>query len=113
MLEPIVFVAFLAKALKLPSQVHLPLGGAAPTNLPHLTAPGGQPLVSQARPQVGDIDGLMAKYKGRERQLYLCICEKYRVSPNLETKGGAQTGEEKKVPSTCKQRPRNSWLVMG
>eukprot|EP00438_Fugacium_kawagutii_P015883 Skav206407 [mRNA] locus=scaffold2210:163632:183175:+ [translate_table: standard] len=47
------------------------------------------------RPQVGDIDGLMAKYKGRERQLYLCICEKYRVSPNLETKGAAP--EDKKV----------------
>ena len=47
--------------------------------------------------KVGDIDGLMAKYKGRERALYLCICEKYRVSPNLESKGSPMTSEEKKV----------------
>lgn len=48
--------------------------------------------------KVGDIDGLMAKYKGRERTLYLCICEKYRVAPVVEnSKAQALTPEEKKV----------------
>ena len=46
--------------------------------------------------KVGDIDNLMSKYKGREKSLYLSICEKYRVAPNLESNKG-MTAEEKKV----------------
>ena len=51
--------------------------------------------------KLGDIEALMGKYKGRERTLYLAICEKYRVSPNLESKLApsekAPSGEDKKV----------------
>ena len=49
--------------------------------------------------KLGDIDALMGKYKGRERTLYLCICEKYRVSPE-QSKAPAASGlsaDEKKV----------------
>ena len=87
--------------------------GPTPLGLPSL--PG---LPADARPEhwrnlivqlykdhnpskLGDIEALMAKYKGRERTLYLCICEKYRVSPNLEPKSvpseKAPAGEDKKV----------------
>jgi len=36
--------------------------------------------------KLGDVDALLAKYRGRERTLYLGICEKYRVQPTMELK---------------------------
>ena len=85
-------------------------GGAAPLALPGLPADARPEhwrnlivqLYKDHNPsKLGDIEALMGKYKGRERTLYLCICEKYRVSPNLESKASASekapAGDDKKV----------------
>merc|ERR1712050_573148 len=32
--------------------------------------------------KLGDVEALMTKYRGRERTLYLGICEKYKVPPS-------------------------------
>merc|ERR1712151_374181 len=33
--------------------------------------------------KLGDVDTLPTKYRGRERTLYLGICEKYKVAPTF------------------------------
>merc|ERR1712060_725860 len=42
--------------------------------------------------KLGDVDTLLTKYKGRERTLYLGICEKYKVAPALGAMGGPPGG---------------------
>ncbi|CAE8679398.1 unnamed protein product [Polarella glacialis] len=39
--------------------------------------------------KVGEIDSLMAKYVGQEHVMYLKICAKYKVQPEVEIKAGA------------------------
>ena len=54
--------------------------------------------------KLDDVDGLMAKYKGKQENLYQVICEKYKVEPKLprpspedaatgDTSGAASTSE--------------------
>ena len=95
-------------SLKVPKAAAEKNGAAPALALPGLPSAGPEhwrelivQLYKDHNPaKVGDIDGLMMKYKGRERTLYLCICEKYRVSPHLDSSKGhgtSTTAEEKKV----------------
>lgn len=51
--------------------------------------------------KLNDVEGLLAKYKGREEQVYRSICEKYSVEPKLpkaqpaEAEGGKKSAAEK------------------
>jgi len=45
-------------------------------------------LYSEHNPaKLGDVEALLTKYRGRERTLYLGICEKYKVPPKPEVVG--------------------------
>lgn len=48
--------------------------------------------------KLDDVDALLTKYRGRERTLYLGICDKYKVPPTFEM-GGARPRETVPAPS--------------
>merc|ERR1719409_1171202 len=50
--------------------------------------------------KLGDVDNLLAKYRGREELVYRGICDKYKVEPKIpkpeKSKDEKGDGEEKK-----------------
>merc|ERR1712151_244282 len=64
------------------------LPGGARSNFPPGSPEYWRELVTQIYAQhnpskLGDVDTLLTKYRGRERTLYLGICEKYKVPPTF------------------------------
>lgn len=53
--------------------------------------------------KLGDVEALLTKYRGRERTLYLGICEKYKLTPTFELQppasamAGLSPADEKRV----------------
>jgi hypothetical protein len=55
--------------------------------------------------ELGDIDGMLEKNKGREQELYLSICNNYNVTPNpaLVAEGGDSAVPAKEAPKDVEQ----------